>query len=157
VDYGRALAVLASRADGVSDDFADALRWRLHHDDAAAVRAGLAEEERSFLTAGEVLPAEADVLMAVAGLTMTPELAALADAVLPVLRRCRRVVIFCGAGAYATRLADHLRRILPEGKAGEHTTRQPPRVWEVAVAKWREHGGVLIADESAEDGLNLQD
>ena len=49
--YGRALAVLASRADGVSDDFADALRWRLNDDDAAAVRAGLTQEERVFLTA----------------------------------------------------------------------------------------------------------
>jgi ATP-dependent helicase HepA len=156
-DYGRALAVLASRADGVSDDFADALRWRLHHDDAAAVRAGLTEEERAFLTAAEVLPAEADVLKAVGSLKMTPEVAALAEAIFPVLRRRRRVVIFCGGGEYAARLADHLRQALPEGKAGEHTARQPPRVSEAAVAKWREHGGVLIADESAEDGLNLQE
>jgi len=155
-DFWRALAVLASRADGVSEDFADALRWRLHLDEVAAVRAGLTLEERAFLRAAKVLPAEADVLAAVSSLEVMPELAALADAILPVLRGRRRVVIFCGPGAYAAQLSDHLREALPEGKAGEHTTRQQPRAAEATVVRWREHGGVLVADESAEDGLNLQ-
>lgn len=156
-DYARVLAVLASRVDGVSDDFADALRWRLDHDDAAADRAGLTEEERGFLAAGEMLPVEADVLTTVDSLTDPPEVVALTDALLPALGHLRRVVIFCGAGGYATCLADHLRQLLPEGKAGEHTTRQPLRACEAAVARWREHGGVLVADASAEDGLNLQE
>ena len=88
---------------------------------------------------------------------MAPELAALTEAMFPLLRRRRRVVIFCGAGAYAARLADHLHQALPQGKAGSTRQGSQPRVSDEAVAQWREHGGVLIADESAEDGLNLQE
>ena len=156
-DYARVLAVLTSRADGVSDDFADALSWRLRQDTTAAARAGLTEEECGYLLTGEVLPAEADILATVSSMTLLPEVAALTNALLPVLSQRHRTVIFCGPGGYARRLADNLRQALPDGGAEEHTRRQSSRSSEAAVTRWRERGGILIADDSAEDGLNLQD
>ena len=60
--YGLVLAVLVSRAGGLCGDLADALRWRLHRDLAAAERAGLSSPERELLAAPEVLGAEAAAL-----------------------------------------------------------------------------------------------
>ena len=60
--YGRILAVLTSRADGVSQDLADALRWRLGGDTATATRTGLTKEERLILRSPQIMPTEAGVL-----------------------------------------------------------------------------------------------
>ena len=62
IAYGQALAVLASRADGVSGDLANALRWRLSGDTSAAGCAGLTEEERRLLRSPQVVPTEVEAL-----------------------------------------------------------------------------------------------
>lgn len=155
--YGQALAVLVSRADGVSGDLEDALRWRLAGDAAAAARAGLTQEERSLLRGPQVITAEAAALDLIADRAREDEAAALTDVLLTIFRRHRRVVVFCGPGAQAGCLSDYLRRKIPAGNLAEHTERQEASACETAVARWREHGGILIADGSADDGLNLQD
>ena len=155
--YGRILAVLVSRADGVSQDLADALRWRLGGDSEAAARTGLTEEERSILRGPQVIPAEAGLLDLLTGQSGAGEqVSALVEVLLPVFRKHRRIVVFCGSGALGASLAASLRRRIPDGRIGEHTAgRMPPL--EEAVGQWRERGGILVADGSAEDGLNLQD
>ena len=156
--YGRILAVLTSRADGVSQDLADALRWRLGGDTAAATRAGLTKEECSILRSPQVMPAEAGVLDLLTGQSGAGEqISALVEVLLPVFRKHRRIVVFCGPGALAASLAACLRRRTPVGRIAEHTARQDAAASEAAVGQWREHGGILVADSSAEDGLNLQD
>lgn len=156
--YGWILAVLASRADGVSQDLADALRWRLDGDTTAAVRAGLTKEECSLLRSPRVIPAESEVLGLLADRPGQGEqVSALADVVLPVLRKHHRGVVFCGPGALAASLAGCLRLRIAIDRVAEHTAGQDATVSEAAVVRWREHGGILVADGSAEDGLNLQD
>ena len=156
--YGQVLAVLASRADGVSQDLADALHWRLGGDTTAATRAGLTKEECSILRSPQVVPTESEILDLFADRSGEGEqVSALADLLLPMLRKHRRGVVFCGLGALAASLADCLRRRIPADRIAEHTVRQDTEVSEAAVAQWKEHGGILVADGSAEDGLNLQD
>jgi ATP-dependent helicase HepA len=156
--YGRILAVLVSRADRVSQDLADALRWRLGGDSKAATRAGLTEEERSILRGPQVVPAEAGVLDLLTGQPGAGEqVRALVEVLLPVFRKHGRIVMFCGPGALAASLAASLRRRIPNGRIAEHTARQNAAAAEEAVGQWRKDGGILVADASAEDGLNLQD
>jgi ATP-dependent helicase HepA len=155
--YGQALAVLASRADGVSGDLANALRWRLSGDASAASRAGLTEEEGCLLRSPQVVPAELEALNLIGDVDGNHEAAALTSILLPIFRKHRRVVVFCGPGAQAGCLSDYLGRAIPAGNFKEHTERCDAGACEAAVTRWREHGGVLIADGSADDGLNLQD
>jgi ATP-dependent helicase HepA len=156
--YGRILAILTSRADGVSQDLADALRWRLSGDTAAATRAGLTKEERSILRSPQVISAEAGILDPLTDQSGTGEqVGALVEVLIPVFRKHRRIVVFCGPGTLAAKLAACLRQRIPAGRIAEHTARQDAAASETAVGHWREHGGILVADDSAEDGLNLQD
>ena len=156
--YGQILAVLTSRADGVSQDLADALRWRLGGDAAAAARAGLTKEERSILHSPQVIPAEAGVHDLLTGQSGAGEqVSALGEVLLPVFRKHARIVVFCGPGALAASLAAYLRRTIPASRIAEHTARQNAAASEEAVVQWREYGGILVTDGSAEDGLNLQD
>ena len=84
------------------------------------------------------------------------ETAACAEAVIPVVRKHHKVVIFCGPGKCAGNLPDYLRDAAGDLAVAEHTRRRDPASCEAAVRRWRDHGGVLICDDSAEDGLNLQ-
>ena len=84
------------------------------------------------------------------------DLADLADALRPVLKGQQRVVVFCGAGTLATRLASVLGREDPRLHVSEHTRQAGMTEGNTAVAAWRKSGGVLVADDSAEEGLNLQ-
>ncbi len=154
--YGEVLAVLVSRADGVSTDLADTLQWRLNHDESAARRAGLTDEERGLLTAPDVIVAEPKALSALGESLETSGVTACADALLPVIRKHHKVVIFCGPGGCADRLHDRLKGAVGNRAIWEHTRRADPGSCEAAVSRWRDHGGVLICDDSAEDGLNLQ-
>jgi ATP-dependent helicase HepA len=154
--YGQVLAVLASRTDGISTDLADALRWRLNADESAARRAGLTDEERLLLAAPGVVAAERKVLPLLEEAIAGSQVAACLEALTPVIREHHKVVIFCGAGVCAGLLHDHLRSAIGDRVVAEHTRRKNPGSCEAAVAHWREHGGVLICDDSAEDGLNLQ-
>ncbi len=156
--YGQALAILVSRADGVSLDLADALRWRLTGDKIAATRSGLTEEECLLLSNPRVIPAESAVLdLLTDGAGEDEQTAALINVLLPVLKRHRCAVVFCGSGALAISVSGYLRQRLPADYVAEHTERQDAAVCEASVARWREQGGILVVDGSADDGLNLQD
>ena len=154
--YGQVLGVLVSRADGASADLADALRWRLNRDEPAAERAGLTSEERALLSGPPVASLERGVLAQISDAPDDSDLAELADALRLALRGQQRVVVFCGAGSLATRLASALRREDPRLRVGEHTHQTGMAEGDTRVAAWRKGGGVLVADDSAEEGLNLQ-
>ena len=111
-----------------------------------------------ILRGPQVIPAEAGLLDLLTGQSGAGEQAsALAEVLLPVFRKHGRIVVFCGSGALAASLAASLRRRIPNGRIGEHTARQNATAGDEAVGQWRERGGILVADDSAEDGLNLQD
>ncbi|MFI7577998.1 protein DpdE [Micromonospora sp. NPDC049497] len=151
--YGRVLAVLSSRSDGLSDDFYDAVRWRVHRDAAAAQRAGLSEQERDMLARPAVLSADEAILSNIGDTDgQDVEVRPLARA----LTRHKRAVVFCGAGSLAGQLFDALS-LLGRGHVVEHTHRRGAEASAAAVERWRTQGGTLIADDSAEDGVNLQE
>ena len=151
--YGLVLAVLSSRNDGLSRDLPDALRWRIHRDDAAAQRAGLSDHEREVLTAAAVLPDDEDLLRKLDNNEAAdPEI----QDYLQVLRQHKRAVMFCGAGSLAGLIADVLTP-LARGRITEHTHRRGAAASAMDIDRWRTQGGILIADDSAEDGVNLQE
>lgn len=153
--YGQVLGILVSRADTASDDFADCLRWRLEKDGHAADRAGLTSEERLLLNRPPVASLEENILVRLDRSLADGELAALVGVLRPVLARDKRVVVFCGAGSFAGQLANTLAKD-SRLRVREHTRQVGTQDSDAAVMAWREVGGVLIADDSAEDGLNLQ-
>jgi ATP-dependent helicase HepA len=155
--FGQALGVLVSRTDNASSDLADTLRWRLHLDAQAAARAGLDEGERVMLSAPPIAPHESHILDQLGGETDSRrELTRLAEALQPILGEYKKVVVFCGAGALATRLAGILEGEYPKLRVSAHTQQVGAESCDIAVTAWRTNGGVLVADDSAEDGLNLQ-
>jgi ATP-dependent helicase HepA len=155
--YGQALGVLVSRADCASCDLMDALRWRLHEDNNAATRAGLTNEERTRLAAPPIAPPEYQVLSQLADeLGAGADSTQLAGNLKPVVEAHKKVVVFCGAGTLATGLADALERKYPELRIGRHTRQAGAEASDAAVTAWRNRGGILVVDDGAEDGLNLQ-
>lgn len=168
-DYAMALAVLTSRAAGHPQDLLDALAWRLERSTLAAEQAGLSAEERSLLGRPEVLGIEQAVLdelrSQISALDDEQYLDELISTILPGLKRRKRAVVFCGPGQLAGQLADRLRRRFPSVSVFEHTRRSGPGESEQAVADWvgrtktrqdSPRSAVLVVDDSAEDGLNLQ-
>ncbi|MGS2616370.1 protein DpdE [Micromonospora sp. LZ34] len=152
--YGQVLAVLASRAAEVSDDLADALRWRLDGDEAAADRAGLSATERALLRQAPPLPFERQTLteLAVAAGTAALRLNGLAQAI----KGRQRPVVFCGPG----QLADDLSAVLARRTAWtvlRHTRTRTAAQVAADLDRWRAGGALLLVDGSGEDGLNLQD
>jgi ATP-dependent helicase HepA len=170
--YGLMLGVLTSRVGGSATDLVDALRWRVHRDSAAAERTGLSDLERDLLTSPRLLTAESSVLGALeARLGVDCEHGAqspagdtdiLVNAMLPALRSSSRTVIFCGPGSLAGSLVVRLRKRFPRVAVHEHTRQAGLVASRNAVLSWSspsQSGGerhVLVADETAEDGLNLQ-
>lgn len=154
--YGSSLAVLVSRAGGPVGDLADALRWRLYRDHEAARRAGLSDEERASLTASVVAPVESTVLERLEGLDDVAALRSLADALIPILRRHARVVVFCGPGNLAESLCNHLQKRFPQAAVRRHSRQSGAASCESAISLWTQTGGVLVGDDTTEDGLNLQ-
>jgi ATP-dependent helicase HepA len=165
--YALVLAVLTSRAAGLADDFTDILRWRTRRDEVAAERAGLTVRERAILADPEILGAEHAVLSGLearldGSADQHRDLDDLVDALLHALRASRRAVIFGGPGSLAGVLARRLRNRFPRVDVHEHTRLAEPENREHALASWSsvetEPGRrqVLVADDSAEDGLNLQ-
>ncbi|BEL10798.1 hypothetical protein Q0Z83_089890 [Actinoplanes sichuanensis] len=152
--YGQVLAVLSSRVDELSRDLEDALRWRVHRDEHAAARAGLSVEERQMLTAAAVLPADQFALDDLAA-----EPAESQSDLRPMARistEYRRTVVFCGAGSLTAHVTDRL--VVPPGlTVVEHSRRHSEVENAAAVERWREHGGTLVVDDTAEDGVNLQE
>ncbi|MEU8800784.1 protein DpdE [Spirillospora sp. NPDC048819] len=168
-NYAMALAVLTSRATGHHQDFLDALAWRLEGEAIAAGRAGLTAEERALLSGPDILDVERaifdDLHAEAAGLKSERSLDELISTILPGLKGRKRAVVFCGPGQLGGQLADRLRQRFPSVSVFEHTQRSGPEKSEQAVTCWagRAETGqgtpqpaVLVVDDSAEDGLNLQ-
>ncbi|NYI97116.1 ATP-dependent helicase HepA [Streptomonospora nanhaiensis] len=161
--YAMVLAVLASRCGVVAGDLLGALRWRVRGDPDGARSAGLSSREQAALAKAPVLTVEDAVLDSLeARLTDEGGTAAGIDglirAIVPVLRG-KRAVVFCGPGTLAVELAARMRARFPKVRIGEHTHRVGADEAERAVSAWRSpevKTAVLIADDSAEDGLNLQ-
>lgn len=156
VAYGQALGVLISRVGGASSDFRDALRWRLSRDAGAAERAGLTSEERKLLIRPPTSPLEEKVLRELGDAPDAEELEAVAEAVQSVLPGQQWDVVFCGPGTLAVHLADVLRREFPRLRVSAHTQHAEVKQNDDNVSEWRKSGGILVADDSAEEGLNLQ-
>lgn len=161
--YAPALGVLASRLGGPSADYIDALRWRVHQDGDAASRAGLTKREQDYLAAPPTMPHETGILerleVQVTDAHHAAELDELVSALLPGLRKGPRIIVFCGPGTLATRLAKRLSERFAKVSVLEHTRRAGTAQSELAITQWRADSAspsVLIADDSAEDGLNLQ-
>lgn len=148
--YGDVLAVLTSRLDGLSDDFVQAMQFRVAGDVHAAQRAGLNALECEILRETEVLPFEAETLL----LTDEPDDALIAE-LLMVIGKHRRAVVFCGSGQLAGLVAVALRGRSRIG-VFEHTATAPPDQIDDDLRQWRATGGVVVADATAEDGVNLQ-
>ncbi|MFJ5884344.1 protein DpdE [Kitasatospora cineracea] len=160
-DYGMALGILASRAMATPDDLLDALRWRLNHDTAAADRAGLTTYERCCLAEPPVQMGEKATLDDGAASVRADgsAVAAVIRVVTPVLRGKKRTIIFCGPGWLAAGLATAMNeRFGAKALIAAHTRDMTPAAAEEAVEKWQHASvqAVLIVDDSAEDGLNLQ-
>jgi ATP-dependent helicase HepA len=163
--YATILAVFVSRSGGVDDDLLAALRYRILRDEEAAHVAGLSARERSALARPPLLAAEQAVLERLQHSRWTSEnteaaLDTLVNAALPVFKAHHRTVLFCGPGGLATHLADRLRTRFPHAGVGEHTHQAGSTAADRALGAWsslpRGHRVVLVADDSAEDGLNLQ-
>lgn len=162
-NYALALAVLVSRLGGTSDDYLDALRWRIHHDEDAAERAGLSVRERTYLMTPPVAPHEVKTLKSLESQGVdgyhASEVDDLIQALMPALCKRTHIIVFCGPGALASILTKRLRTRFPKVGLFEHTHNAGPDASELAITAWRKHtasAAVLIADDSAEDGLNLQ-
>ncbi|MCC2280251.1 restriction endonuclease subunit R [Streptomyces sp. ET3-23] len=160
--YARILSVITSRAGGPFDDFVDALCWRVHGDAQAAQRAGLTPQEQAMLAAPTLIPAEKEALLELERHLNEAEdnqpLKATANALIPTLNRGGRIVVFCGPGVLAHQLAKHLRALSRTAYVAEHTRQVGAAASEDAVTEWRRapRTSVLVADDTAEDGLNLQ-
>lgn len=153
-EYGQVLAVLASRVDELSDDLADALRWRLTGDIGAADRSGLSAAERALLHDVTPLPPEHQTLadLVDAAGTAAPRLNDLARAIKGRLRP----LVFCGPGRFADDLAAELVR-RTSWTVLRHTRTRTAAEVATDLDRWRSGGALLLVDDSGEDGVNLQD
>lgn len=162
--YAMALAVLASRTACGAEDFLAALRWRLYARRADVAKAELTEEEQAALCAPLILAGETELLdrLTTVLADLTPDLVGekIAEAIVPVLRRHRRTVLFCGAGTSSTTIANHLRNRFPKANLVNHTSDMSPEASDSAVHTWQAAPPtaqcLLLVDETAENGLNLQ-
>ncbi|MGA4792248.1 protein DpdE [Nocardia sp. AB354] len=163
--YGMVLGILVSRGSALAGDLLDALAWRVERDEDAARRTHLSESERILLTEPEVFDFERailDDLRSQPGVVVASanHLDDLINAMLPALRRNRRVVLFCGPGTLAGSLVDRLAQRFKSLAVHEHTRRRDMDASDEAVSAWsataQASNQVLVTDDSAEDGLNLQ-
>ncbi|TPQ18638.1 DEAD/DEAH box helicase [Streptomyces sporangiiformans] len=163
--YAMPLAVLTSRAPALPYDAIDALRWRVTSDTDAAERAGLSSNEQELLSSVPVVPCEQAMLAEAerrwpAGSEPTAEsLKNVIRAFLPKMRKAKRTVIFCGPGRLAGALVGRLRCDFPKAVIAEHTRALGAVQAAAELARWTDQAlgqAVLLADDTAEDGLNLQ-
>lgn len=163
--FAMPLAILTSRAPALPYDTIDALRWRVQGDAYAGERAGLSPQERELLLGVPVVACEKAVLAEAekdwpAGAEPSEEnLKHVIRALLPVLRKAKRAVVFCGPGRLADALAGRLRRDFPKVVTAQHTRTLGAAKAASEISRWAAPTpgqGVLLADDTAEDGLNLQ-
>ncbi|MCC8244090.1 protein DpdE [Saccharothrix luteola] len=165
-ECGAVLGILVSRSGIILDDLLDTLRWRIRGDRRAAGRALLSSEEERTIHAVPVLPFESQLLADLeewySDELRKSALSCLSEALLDVLRKYRRTVVFCGPGQLGPLFADHLRKRFPKIVVGEHTDRVSSEEAHEAVRAWaaplesRSPARILVVDGSGEDGLNLQ-
>ncbi|MEU8132134.1 protein DpdE [Streptodolium elevatio] len=159
--YGMVLALLTARATALPGDVVDVLRWRALADHDAAQRAGLSEHDLALLANAPVVAGERTLLSGWEFEDLPSakrDVRALVNVLLPHLRRLKKSVIFCGPGQLAAQLAEHLHSRFSHLTVAEHTERHGPERATDALTRWScaEGQAVLVADHSAEDGLNLQ-
>jgi ATP-dependent helicase HepA len=159
--YAAAFAVLLGRAAGGSDDLADAMTWRL--DRVGGDRSGLDDRERAMLASAPVLPHERGILERICEISAGSNeswLHALQEVLTKVVSKHQRTVVFCGPGMLADELAAALRAKYPKAAIHQHTSSNSSELREQAVHAWSSGDirglSLLVADDSAEDGLNLQ-
>lgn len=173
-EYGLVLAVYTSRLSGPSSDFLDAMRWRVRQDPQAADRAGLTRQEREMLVGPALLVHESALLERLEAKlgprALREEMDELAVALLPIISQGARTAIFAGAGSLASNLAAELQLRLPGILVVKHTRDVGSEKSHKAVKAWRapypqnppaareavKPPRVLVMDDSADDGLNLQ-
>ncbi|MGW0927592.1 protein DpdE [Streptomyces sp. NPDC002644] len=163
--YAMPLAILTSRAPSLPFDAIDVLRWRVTADASAAERAGLSEREQALLSAVPVVPCEQEVLdeaerdWPAGAEPAKPILQEVLRSLSPATRAAKRVVVFCGPGRLAGILAKQFRSAHPEVTITEHTRAAGAEQAAAGLLRWSEQTSgqaVLLVDDTAEDGLNLQ-
>jgi ATP-dependent helicase HepA len=154
VPYARVLSMLSSRVGGPLEDLRDAMAFRVHHDQAAGERADLSAQEKRSLQEAPPLPFETDILQGLDTNRPSDGLPELVERLRPALA-VRRAVVFAGRGQLASSLHFALSQ-LGMNQVRQHTRQTGAAAAEEAVREWREQGGLLICDASAEDGRNLQ-
>ncbi|WSG60909.1 protein DpdE [Nocardia sp. NBC_01730] len=164
--YSMILGILVSRGTVLPHDLQDALEWRVTKDENAATRASLSERERVLLTEPDLFDFERTILDELRSRSAGPttdsveHLDDLINAMLPTLRGSHRVVLFCGPGSLAGSLADRLAQRFKKLAVYEHSRRLDMDASDEAVSAWsaidQTGSRVLVVDDSAEDGLNLQ-
>ncbi|MEU9379552.1 protein DpdE [Streptomyces sp. NPDC048279] len=173
-EYGLLLGVLTSRLGGPSTDFLDAMRWRVRRDTQAATRAGLTDQERELLVTPPQFAYEVALVERLEAMLdqggLKDETDELVHALLPLISKAARTVIFAGPGSLASELTAELSRRLPGTSIAEHTRRAGSEASNQAVDAWRaprrkdiratrsteNPPRILVVDDSADDGLNLQ-
>lgn len=155
--YARVYGILVSCSGASGRDLLEILRLRVEHVEPSV---HLDPVNRGHLTLPSVLAHESDVLRAVEELVAGSGAASfepVTKALLTVLPRHSKMIAFCGGGVLADDLAAHLRARFPKAPLFQHTRSMTAEVAEESVTSWRDAAsGLLVCDDSGEDGLNLQ-
>jgi ATP-dependent helicase HepA len=159
VDYvhlAEITALFVSRCGVTAHDLKHAIDQRIAGASNPLPAGGFTPEEIAVLTA--LPPTRADQVLAgeLTSLLDQPLLRSHISGLLPIMKASRRLIVFCGPGTLAADLTHHLQTRFPSAAIRSHIAHAPAEDSEGALADWLNHGGVLIADESAEQGRNLQ-
>ncbi|HEX8866539.1 MAG TPA: hypothetical protein VF821_12865, partial [Lentzea sp.] len=155
--YAQVYGILMSRSGVSGRDLLEILRLRVEHVEPSI---DLDPVDRGLLTFPPVLAHEPDILCAVEEAVAGSGVIAfepVTKALLSVLPQHRKMIAFCGGGALADDLAAHLRARFPKAPMFRHTRSMAAEDAEKSVTSWRDAAsGLLVCDDSGEDGLNLQ-
>lgn len=152
--YGEVLAVLATRTGGPADDLRAALRWRLDGHESDALQANLSLADRRALAAAPVQPGESAIVETLC--TIDADALHQMVAMVGTMSAGARTVLFAGPGSLATQIAAALVNGNVPGAVHAHTADAGAEASEEAVNSWKNHGGILVCDHTADDGRNLQ-
>lgn len=151
--YARILGIMASRMGGPALDLHSVLAYRVR----SAATNTLLPEEQALLKSAGLLDFEAAILDRLDSAVNSDGCAELASAIAQRCHPSKRAVVFCGRGALAEVLADGLRSSAQVKHAFTNLNHETESDREAAVMSWREHGGILIVDDSGDVGRNFQD
>ncbi|MFF2393943.1 protein DpdE [Nocardia sp. NPDC058114] len=155
--YAQVYGILVSYTGISGRDLLEILRLRVEHVEPSV---DLDPVDRGLVTFPPILAHEPDILRAVEKAVSesgTVTFEPVTKALLPVLKRHPKTIVFCGGGALADDLAAYLRARFPKAPLFRHTRSMSAEDAEESVAGWRDAvSGLLVCDDSGEDGLNLQ-